>query len=88
MRVVTFWILFVLGTTLLVVSVLGSQVPWKDFTFEIGTSFTSGMLLAGSLVLWRTHYRVGHLGAIMTVVLGAELILCLYTLLSIVTYRH
>jgi len=89
MRVVIFWILFVLGTLVLVVSVLGSQVPWKDFTFEKVASLIAGLLLAGSLVLVRPHYRFGesHVGTIMTIVVGAELILCLYTLLSLLTYR-
>lgn len=89
MRVLMFWMLFVLGTLLLVISVLGSQVPWGDFTFEKVASLTAGGLLAGSLALGRSHYRSGqsHVGSIMTVILSLELILCLYTLLSLLTYR-
>jgi hypothetical protein len=84
-----FWMLFALGTLLLVISVLGSQVPWKDLTFEKVASLTAGGFLAGSLVLGRSHYRLGQsrVGSIMTVVLSVEFILCLYTLLSLFTYR-
>lgn len=84
-----FWVLFGLGSALLAVSVLGSQVPWHDLTFEKAASLAAGLLLAGSLVLGRFRRSLGQwrAGSIPTVILSVELMLCLYTLLSLLTYR-
>lgn len=90
MRGVSFWGLVGLGSMLLVVSVLGSQVPWKDLTFEKTTSLVAGVLLSGSMVIGKPYLRVTrwHMGSILTVVLSAELLLCAYTLISLLTYRR
>jgi hypothetical protein len=90
MRGVSFWGLFGLGSALLVISVLGSQVPWKDFTFEKTASLVAALLLSGALLVGKPYLRVTrwHMGSILTVVLSAELILCVYTLISLLTYRR
>jgi hypothetical protein len=82
-----FWVSFGLGSTLLVISVIGSQVPWKDFTFEKAVSFVAGLLLGSALVLGKPYRRAGRAGSTLTIVLSMELILCLYTLVSLLTYR-
>jgi hypothetical protein len=89
MRVVAFWALFGMGSALLIVSLVGSQVPWPSCTFEEVASLAAGLLLAGSLVLGRFRRPVGHWRAslIPTVVLSGELMLCLYCLASLLTYR-
>jgi hypothetical protein len=90
MRAVIFWILFSIGSVLLAFSVLLSQTPGDDRTFDKVIFSTAGVLLIGSLVLGRFNRGVGHwrIGAIPTVILSAELVLCAYGLLSVLTYRR
>jgi hypothetical protein len=89
MRAVMFWVLFGLGSALLGVSMLGSQVPWQDVTFEKVASLIAGLLLAGPLVLGRFRRSPGQwrAGSAPTLILSVEMMLFLYTLLSLLTYR-
>ncbi len=90
MRPVIFWILFSIGSLLLVFSVLLSQTPGDDRTFDKVVFSTAGMLLIASLLLGRFNRGVGHwrIGAIPTMILSAELLVCAYGLLSVLTYRR
>jgi hypothetical protein len=86
---ITFWILFGFGSALLVVSVLGSQVPGNDRTLDKALFSTTGLLLAGSLALGGLSRgtRQWRAGSIPRIILSAELLLCLYGLVSVLTYR-
>jgi hypothetical protein len=90
MRVV-FWVLFSLGSALLIFSILLAQTPGEGRMFDDVVFSVTGLFLAASLLVGRYH-RVGgqwRAGLIVTVILGAELLLCLYGLVSVLTYhRH
>ncbi len=90
MRAATFWILFSIGSLLLAFSVLLSQTPGDDRTFDKVVFATAGILLVAALLLGRFNRGVGHwrIGAIPTVILSAELAVCAYGLLSVLTYRR
>jgi hypothetical protein len=90
MRIVAFWVLFGLGSLLLGVSAIGSQVPWPGFTFEKVASLSAALLLLGSLLLGRFNRPVGQwrAGSVLTGILSVELALCLYISLSLLTYQH
>jgi hypothetical protein len=86
MRIVVSWVLFGLGTILLVFAVLLTQVPATDRTpDEIVFSITGVLLVTSLLVGGIGQWRVR---VIPTIVLGAELSLCLYGLASVLTYEH
>ena len=90
MRVIMFWVLFGLGSALLIFAVLLSQVPGQDRTFDKVTFLITGLLLAASLLVGRFHRGVGRwrAGTILTIILSTELMLCLYGLVSVLTYRQ
>jgi hypothetical protein len=90
MRTVIFWILFSIGSMLLVFSVLFSQTPGDERTFDKVIFSAAGVLLLASLAIGLLNRGVGHrrIGAIPTVILSAELAVCAYGLLSVLTYRR
>jgi hypothetical protein len=85
-----FWLLFGLGSALLIFAVLLSQVPGEDRTFDKVVFSITGLLLAASFTVGRFRGPAAQWrpGPILTVLLSAELLLCLYGLVSVLTYRR
>ena len=88
---VLFWALFGLGTCVLVFAILLTQSPGEDRSFDLIMLSLAALLLVSTFVLGRHEARalVGmRTWPIMGVVLSGELLLCLYAITSILTFRH
>jgi hypothetical protein len=79
-RKILFWALLVVGTTVLLFGLLLTQTPGRDRAFDVIVLSIAGVLLATALVL-------GRFRLVPALFLGAELLACLYALISAVTYR-
>jgi hypothetical protein len=90
MRVIMFWLLFGLGSALLFFGVLLSQAPGEDRTFDTVVFSVTGLLLIASVLLGRISRGSvpWRIGSFPIVILSVELLLCLYGLVSILTYRR
>jgi hypothetical protein len=80
-RTVVFWLLSVLGTAGLAFALLLTQTPGKDRSFDVIILLGAGTLLTLALAVAR--FRL-----LPAIFLGAELLACLYALISILTYRR
>jgi ATP/ADP translocase len=92
-RIFAAWSSFALGTLVLLFAILLTQTPSKEHTFDLIVLLMAASLLLAALLLGRLGKRTtgvasfGPAGMIMTGVLILELLVCLYGILSIVTYR-
>jgi len=80
-RTIVFWLLSVLGTAGLAFALLLIQAPGKDRTFDVIMLLGAGTLLTIALAVAR--FRL-----LPAIFLGAELLACLFALISVVTYRR
>lgn len=81
LRTIAFWLLSVLGSAVLVFAVLLTQTPGKDRTFDVLILVVAGALLSGALAASR--FRL-----LPATFLGVELLVCIYALISVLTYRR
>jgi hypothetical protein len=90
-KTVLFWVLFGLGTAVLGFSVLLTQTPGDERTFDVVMLSTAGALLATVLVLgWLRAAGPGgrRRWPFVFVVLCGELLLCIFAVIDILTYRR
>ena len=75
---------------LLVFAILLSQIPGEATAFDKEVLSFTGLLLTASLLVGRFRRAAWkwRAGAIPTVVLSLELMLCLYGLVDALTYRR
>jgi hypothetical protein len=90
LRIIVFRVLFGVGSALLVLALLISQAPTDDYTPDKIIYSAAGILLGTSLVLGRFRRGAGQwrAGSIPTLILSAEMVLCMYGLASVLTYRR
>jgi hypothetical protein len=89
MRII-FWMLFGLGSALLVFAVLLGQVPGEATGFQKAVLSVTAIVLSASLVMGRFSRADGKrpAGQTPTVILILELILCLWGLVDALTYKR
>ncbi len=87
---VTFWILFGVGSTLLVFGALLGQVPGDATAFEKLVLCAAVLLLGFALLIGKLPRATPHwqAGIISTVVLSFEILICLYGLVDAIVYHR
>ena len=90
-KAVVFWVLFGLGTAVLAFAILLTPTPGEDRTFDLIMLSIAGVLLTTAFVLARLRTLAPggwRMWPVSAVVLSGELLLCIYGIISVVTYGH
>ncbi len=90
-QALVFWLTSLLGTAVLAFSVLLTQTPAEDRTLDTIMLIGAGLLLTAALVVGRRRRSTSgdwRPWPVAAVILAGELVVCLYGLISVTTYRH
>ena len=80
-RIVLFWALFVVGTAILIVGLLFTQTKGNDRTGDVVSLSLAAAFLTTALVVGRSRVMAA-------LFVGAELLICFYALISVLTYTY
>ncbi len=89
-KAVLFWVVFGLGAAVLAFAVLLTQTPGEDRTFDAIMLSIAGIIVLAALVMARLRAASPggwRLWPLAVVVMGGELLICAYALISVLTYR-
>jgi tellurite resistance protein TehA-like permease len=88
-RVIVFWLLFTLGTLVLIFALGVSHMKATDRSDDIVVFSISGVFLLAGLLLGRLQRGIEgwRIGPVLTGILSVELILCLYGLVTVTIYQ-
>ena len=89
-KVGLFWLSFSLATIVLAFGLMLTQTPGEDREFDVIILSVAGSLLVLTFLFARLRVRSGpwRVWPVAIVLMATEFLVCLYGLLSVITYRR